>query len=590
MTHQLWLPLIAKLPASWTESWISYMTPDWCWELLYEPFRKTGDTILTVSPGGIICWVTNAEAIYQIATRRESFPKPLSSYAILEIFGKNVLTTEGPEWRAHRKILSPALNERNNSMAFTEACAQAQGMLRKWTGDGVATINEVPKDTMRLALHIITRVGFGVRLLWPGEQPSEKQSVQDSAYSSNEAPEGHSMSFEKGLSTLLERLIWVLLTPKWLMQYLPFHGAKEGFEAWDNWRQYMKELFGQRVEEVREGRENEGMDIMGSLVKSSYGVTKRKASPGRAEKGEIGQPTLSDSDILGNAFVMIVAGHETSANSVHFTLMELAMSPASQRLVQDEITSVFGTTDPSTWTYDSSINVLLGGICGAVLNEQLRLMPPVINIPKSVPETCDQVITIDGEKITLPRGAHININTVGVQRNPRYWSTSPSKITPGANDLDDFKPERWLPQTSINLRRDDSPVDSSEDEFGGDTGRTTAPSLHRPPQGSYLPFSIGSRSCLGRRLAQVKIMAVMAVLFQTHSIELAVDEWATDAEVALMTDEQKRDLYATAQRKARETLRGASSLLTLKLHTGPGFVPVRVCRRGEERFLNLVDC
>jgi len=42
----------------------------------------------------------------------------------------------------------------------------------------------------------------------------------------------------------------------------------------------------------------------------------------------------------------------------------------------------------------------------------------------------------------------------------------------------------------------------------------------------------GARSCLGRRLDQVKVIVVLSVIFQRYSLELAVDEWATDDEVA----------------------------------------------------------
>ena len=54
----------------------------------------------------------------------------------------------------------------------------------------------------------------------------------------------------------------------------------------------MSELFAQKAEEAREGKQSEGLDIMGMLVRSSYGESKgaqgRKLSPGRAEKGEVG--------------------------------------------------------------------------------------------------------------------------------------------------------------------------------------------------------------------------------------------------------------------------------------------------------------
>lgn len=336
----------------------------------------------------------------------------------------------------------------------------------------------------------------------------------------------------------------------------------------------------------------EGLDIMGMLVRSSYGNSKsRKASPGHAEKGEVGKPILSDSDILGNAFVMIVAGHETTANSIHFSLMELAINPRAQRLLQKEVQSIFGDEPPETWDYDSSINTLLGGVVGAVLNEQLRIMPPVIAIPKQVSKSQDQVIVLDGKKVTLPAGAHVALNTVGVHRNPKYWPTQPSKISDRSNDLYDFRPERWLVKTAADGRQQvDSGLESEEDdEFGGFTGQDTSSQLFRPARGAYLPFSDGARSCLGRRLAQVKVMGVLSVIFQRYSIELAVDEWATDDEVANMTKDEKKELYKKAQEKARMTIRKATTLITLKLHEHPGFIPVRVVKKGEERFVSIVE-
>jgi cytochrome P450 len=206
----------------------SYLMPEWVWELLYEPFEKRGDVFLSVSPGSINVWLANAEAIHQVTSRREAFPKPLESYRILEIFGRNLISTEGGEWKQHRKITSPGFNEKNNVLVFAESCRQAQGMLRKWTEQaksGNLTLEEVPTDTMRLTLHIISRIGFGVRLLWPGETPGEKESSMDGVYSSNTPPAGHTMSFEHALDTLLENLLWVLLTPKWLLSECSFTDA-----------------------------------------------------------------------------------------------------------------------------------------------------------------------------------------------------------------------------------------------------------------------------------------------------------------------------------------------------------------------------
>jgi cytochrome P450 len=369
---------------------------------------------------------------------------------------------------------------------------------------------------------------------------------------------------------------------------MPFHSAQEALESYENWGQYMNELFAQKAQEAREGKESQGMDIMGSLVRSAYGPSK-DVSPNRAEKGQAGKVALSDSEILGNAFVMIIAGHETTANSVHFSLMELAIYPTAQRQLQAEVQKIFGETDPETWDYEANINTLLGGFVGATLNEQLRLMPPVVNIPKSVRRSQDQIIMMNGKKITLPAGAHIGLNTIGLHRHPKYWPTEPSKISGRADDLDDFKPERWLGKRVSQDRKgtENASDSSSEEDFGGFTGKDTAGELFRPVRGSYIPFSDGARSCLGRRLAQIEVMGVLAVIFQKYSIELAVDEWASDEEVARMSVEEKRELYGKAQAKARQTIRGATTILTLKLH--PGFIPVRVVRKGEERFLSIIN-
>ena len=78
-------------------------------------------------------------------------------------------------------------------------------------------------------------------------------------------------------------------------------------------------------------------------------------------------------------------------------------------------------------------------------------------------------------------------------------------------------------------------------------------------------------------------MAVLAVIFQRYSIELAVDEWASDEDVEAMSMEEKKSLYEIAQKKARQTIRTATSIITLRLHSSS--VPFRLVTKGQERFI-----
>jgi len=183
----------------------SYMTPDWTWNMLHEPFEQHGDTFLVVAPGRNSLYVADAEAISQITSRRNDFPKPLEMYGAVDIYGKNVVSTEGSVWRHHRKIVSAPFTEKNNLLVWRESLHQAQAMLQGWmaSGDGTnALVKNVSEDTMRLSLHVISRAGFGVRLSWPHESKQEKTS------------KGHTMSYKDALGTLLEHLPWVMLVKK----------------------------------------------------------------------------------------------------------------------------------------------------------------------------------------------------------------------------------------------------------------------------------------------------------------------------------------------------------------------------------------
>lgn len=327
------------------------------------------------------------------------------------------------------------------------------------------------------------------------------------------------------------------------------------------------------------------MDIMGQLARTSYGedLTSKKGSK---------LPKLSDSEITGNAFIMIVAGHETTANTIHFLLLELANNPAAQRLLQRDIANIFGETDSSSWDYESSVNALMASMAGACMNEMLRMMPPVVDIPKEVANN-DQVIIKDGEKYHLPKGVHVGLVATAVQRNPRYWPTKPSKITghDGSenSDIHDFVPERWYRKAEGIDGDDGAEVEGADTEnYGGFEGPDTSAQLFRPVRGSYIPFSDGARSCLGRRLAQVELISALSVIFQKYSLELAVDEWASDAEVEAMDRKQRAAVYKKAQDSSRKVIAGATSLLTLKLH-GDKFVPIRLVPKGQERFVDWMD-
>lgn len=519
--------------------------------------------------------VADAEAVNQITTRRNDFPKPIEIYSSVDLFGKNVVSTEGAYWRHHRKITSPPFTEKNNHLVWVESLHQAQSMMTSLVGEGQnesGPLKNVAAEAMRLSLHVISRAGFGVRLEWPHEEVN------------SQIPKGHTLTYKIALERLLENIIVVMLTPKWLLRSSPFQLHKVANEAYVEWGKYMREMYQDKRDEVKSGETREGMDLMGALVKGAGFTAESLNANGHAdtEKGttSASKQLLTDDEILGNAFVFILAGHETAANTIHFSIMYLAMHWSSQKRLQEDLDAILGDKPVSEWDYDEDVPKLFGSMCGAVMNEELRLIPPVIGIPKSTAEGRPQGLQLGGQHVTVPQDCFLNLNAVAVHRNPKYWPHTSDE------DLLDFRPERWLLDSSKSHGNTDENAYAEEEglDFDGPDRRAdTASTLYRPPKGAYIPFSEGYRSCLGRRFAQVEILAVLAVIFKTWSVELDVSAFMTDEEVAAASEEQKREAWNKADARARDLLRtGMMTIITIQMRKDK--VPMRFVKRGNERF------
>jgi cytochrome P450 len=382
----------------------------------------------------------------------------------------------------------------------------------------------------------------------------------------------------------LENIIVVMLTPKWILRNSPFKLHRDANESYIEWGKYMREMYDNKRSDVKKGETQEGMDLMGALVKGA-GITAdslNEQGNGDPEKAaaSLNKQLLTDDEILGNAFVFILAGHETAANTVHFSILFLAMHWSSQKRLQEDLDAILGDKPVSEWDYDNDVPKLFGSMCGAVMNEELRLIPPVIGIPKSTPPGRPQGLQLGGNRVTVPQNCMVTLNTAALHRNPKYWPHTSDE------DLLEFRPERWLldPTKSHGSTEDNAYAEEEGLDFDGPDKRPdTAASLYRPPKGAYVPFSDGYRSCLGRRFAQVEILAVLAVIFKTWSVELDVGAYMTDEEVATASEDEKRKAWGKADANARDLLRnGMMTIITIQMRKDK--VPLRFVKRGSERF------
>ncbi|KAJ3053484.1 hypothetical protein HK102_011692, partial [Quaeritorhiza haematococci] len=228
-------------------------------------------------------------------------------------------------------------------------------------------------------------------------------------------------------------------------------------------------------------------NLLTSLVDAS---ATDEAGEGEGEGSSAG---LKEIELLGNIFVLLVAGHETTANTLAWALALLAIDQERQEKLHEHVKSVLGDRDPTYKDYNDLTYVV------ATMNETLRLYPPVSNIPKKTPRTESKHLG----PYLLPPNTHVNINVFAIQRHPKLWGPTSQS----------FQPERFLTSPTT------SSTTTPSEENGGVGGGAEA------AKRAWLPFSEGARACLGKRFAQVEFVCALAMLSQKYRWRVPGCEW-----------------------------------------------------------------
>jgi cytochrome P450 len=202
-----------------------------------------------------------------------------------------------------------------------------------------------------------------------------------------------------------------------------------------------------------------------------------------------------------------------------------------------------------------------------LINTALRLFPPANIIPKRTASTF-QVLKYKDRTIEIPGDTAVNILTASTHLNPNYWPQITSSFQT-KSDLDEFRPERWFTETLEGFHKIDSGIDLGDGESF--TGRR----FFTPIKGSFIPFSIGQRECVGKRFAQVEMLVVLAVIFRDWRVELVTDE-----NFSCESDGLRRLAWEMARDAAKNHLRnGMEHYMTMQL--GKDLVRLKLVKRDE---------
>lgn len=185
-----------------------------------------------------------------------------------------------------------------------------------------------------------------------------------------------------------------------------------------------------------------------------------------ARDPETGQ-AFTDDNLIDQVATMILAGHETTATALFWSLFLLAQDHATQDQVAREARAASAAGEPDADKLK---------FARAVLDETLRLYPPAYLIARSAggPDT------IDGRAVR--KGDAIFVAPWLLHRHHKLW-----------DNPDAFMPQRFM----------------------------TGPP---PDRFAYLPFGVGPRVCIGAHFALVEATLALAKIIGTFRVELQDDK------------------------------------------------------------------
>ena len=183
---------------------------------------------------------------------------------------------------------------------------------------------------------------------------------------------------------------------------------------------------------------------------------------------------LGDRQVVGNVLTMLLAGEDTTANTLAWMIHLLKQNPKALQRVQDEVRTL--APDPSQFTMEMMDSLVYLEACAS---ETMRLKPVAPFMP-------------------LQALRDTQVGDVAVARGTIVWGVMrhDSVREPYFSNPDAFEPERWL---------------------------ADAPNpLSTEAKRAAMPFGSGPRMCPGRYLALLEMKMAMAMLLSSFDIE-AVD-------------------------------------------------------------------
>jgi cytochrome P450 len=370
-------------------------------------------------------WVTSPALVKAVLLdERDKFHKITQIRLLRPLLGRGILTSEGAEWRWQRQASAPMFRPQDLAGFVPAFVRVTHELLGKWRAAPEGSTHRIDVD--------MTRATFGV--------------ISATLLPSADAP-----AFERSIGLFQKSGGWAQLYASMsLPRWMPHPGLFSAQRATAMLRAAVAGMIRER--RLREGGAIESDDLLHRLI--------------AARDPESGQ-SMNDEQLIDNALTFYLAGHETTAKALTWTLYLLARSPQWTAALEEEIARVTGGAPVAAEHMEGFVRVR------QVLKESMRLYPPV-------PMMSRQAVAdarIDGHDVKA--GASILIPIYAIHRHARRWE-----------DPDAFDPDRFSPEREAQI-----------------------------PRYQYMPFGAGPRICIGMSFAMLEATAMLATMLQHARFE-----------------------------------------------------------------------
>ena len=355
----------------------------------------------------------------------DDFPKSGRIGAGLRpLLGNAVFLTNGAVWKQQRRIIDPAFEGGRLRDTFPAMLAAGQAavdrMARQATGDPV----EIEQQTSHAAADVIFRTLFSI----PIEHAIAGQVFDQFKAYQRSQPILNLAAFIPG--------------PRWMPRFFKAETKRTARAI----RALIRQLVAGRLAEIDAGTAPD--DLATKIMSTADPLTGAR---------------FDETEMVDQVAIFFLAGHETSASALAWTLYLLALYPDWQDHAAAEAVQFNGAF--------SELSRLK--LTRDIFRESLRLYPPV---PMMVRQTTTPQ---DFRGRVVKPGAQVVLSPWHLHRHDRIW-----------DNPDGFDPLRW----------------------GTDAGRACA-------RDAFMPFSSGPRVCTGAGFAMVEGPLLLTMLLRRFRFE-----------------------------------------------------------------------